>query len=468
MLEQQEIEALRQRQFVLKCSSITLTQRGVEAPRSLSGSGRLFQTSEGRLEFESYVHTPEYPPFAFLRPGDQVPESEYFDLIATDWKGRNWSATWVDVREDFGGPVNLSLPRGEVRSLEGVENLSAGSPQEYLLLGYVFSSVAFPKNNRSIIQYQRGSLPVTSSNVPDIAEFRAHAVDYHLRSEDDFLLVRAAASTLAMPPHYKQRLLESLRFVLARLLSWDVVVERSNGQRRSTIYSRNGPIPEQALPPPIRVDSDRGCISTASFFGDYLQHVLTAEDPEVHHLLSAEWGEVLRAGEGTLQTQAAVLSITVEAVLRMIFRQRPAEVRAERHELARAKQWLRKVRKYLRREGCPTDFLERFDGLFSRMTGLSDRDRLTWLADRGAIDASLEPRWAALRNPSAHADRERQGDEATLFTECMAVLTLLHQLIAHLVGYQGQLSNYVERAWPLRPYPLPARASPPTAGPAGR
>jgi hypothetical protein len=88
---------------------------------------------------------------------------------------------------------------------------------------------------------------------------------------------------------------------------------------------------------------------------------------------------------------------------------------------------------------------------------LSDRERFALLAARGAVDPQVVERWQRLRPVSAHGNREGQGEEEELFPECMAVVGLLYQMVAHLIDYRGQLTNFAEPGWPLRPYPrLPA------------
>jgi hypothetical protein len=55
---------------------------------------------------------------------------------------------------------------------------------------------------------------------------------------------------------------------------------------------------------------------------------------------------------------------------------------------------------------------------------------------------------------SWRGSREGQGEIEPLFQDCMAVLGLLYQLVAHLIGFKGWLTNFGEPDWPLRPYPI--------------
>src|SRR5687767_4915419 len=68
-----------------------------------------------------------------------------------------------------------------------------------------------------------------------------------------------------------------------------------------------------------------------------------------------EWGEILRASTGTLQTQATIYSVCVEPLLRIVFAERPAELQLDRDALARVKGWTRRLPKVPRDESCPQD-----------------------------------------------------------------------------------------------------------------
>ena len=49
-----------------------------------------------------------------------------------------------------------------------------------------------------------------------------------------------------------------------------------------------------------------------------------------------------------------------------------------------------------------------------------------------------------------------KGPTDELFRQCMAILALLYQLSFYLIGYEGWLTDYAAKGWPLRQYPLQA------------
>jgi hypothetical protein len=194
--------------------------------------------------------------------------------------------------------------------------------------------------------------------------------------------------------------------------------------------------------------------STEEMFRRYLTYAMREKRPLYLHRLSAEWGEVLRASQGTLQSQATIWCVVVEALLVLVKAGKGLGTISDPKKRAQVRAWRRRVLKYLEDRKCPAGVQDRFLGATQALLQPSGREILKRLAAMDAVDGKLEKRWSALRNPSAHADREGQGSSDELFRECMAVLALLYQLTFYLIGYEGWFRDYAAKGWPLRKYPL--------------
>jgi hypothetical protein len=465
VLDAKEIEALRERVFVLECTNIVLTERTPTSPRVLQGPGRFSQDDDGVLHFTLYARDVDLPVTSFFSPtpvGTIVSDTEYFSLEALDFLGRHWRADRVHLEEDHSMPLRFSVARGRVAPLHGWRDREPRESARFALAGYVFRKLDFPSNTRSTLERSHGRW-TSRRGTWDVAEFEVDAVELHVHQEHDTSIVTARAN-VPLVPAYPSRLVEALRFVVGEEFWWDVLCEYAAGREQVTIYQRD-PRRSGSVPAPIPTNYVKSFDHITELFACYLRFVLRATDPHALHPLSAEWGEVLRAGSGTLQTQATIFCICVEPLLRMLFTERRVELQHDRDALALVKRWTRRVRKMLKAEGCPEDLHNRFDGLFSRMSGLTDRERLAWLAARGAIDPALAEAWQRLRPVSAHGNRQDQGEDDPLYHQCMAVVGLMYQLVAHLIDYRGHLRAFAELGWPLRPYPLPFK--PDATGDAG-
>jgi hypothetical protein len=336
--------------------------------------------------------------------------------------------------------------------MKGWQSRQRGQRTRYSLEGHIFAGLKFPSNQQSVIEQRRGRWQSTAGSW-NVAEFTVDNVDIHIH-HDETEFVTAAGADSPLPVGYSQRMVEALRFVLADLIWWDVLLEAEPEMRRVTLFSHPDPRPQATIPPPIRQDYTDSFEQMRELFSCYLRYALRATDPELLQEVSAEWGEILRGSQGTLQTQATIFCISVEPLLRLIFAERPVELHGDQEALAQVLSWTARLQEVLTGEGCPENLRKRFQGLFSRMTGLSDRERFAFLAAREAVDLRLVKRWQDLRPVSAHGNRAGQGNEEGLFMECMAVLALLYQMVAHLIDYRGYLTNLTEPGWPMRPYPL--------------
>jgi hypothetical protein len=118
---------------------------------------------------------------------------------------------------------------------------------------------------------------------------------------------------------------------------------------------------------------------------------------------------MLRASRGTLQTQATMFCICVEGLLQVVADDEPVTTQRDRRQTAEVRCWRKRLLKHLRVNGCPASRVKRFDQVTGRMLQLGQREVLARLVAMGAIDRDLEARWAKIRNPGAHADREGQG-----------------------------------------------------------
>lgn len=182
MLDKEEVQALRDRNFVLDCDEITLTQLLSEKPRVLRGPGRFYQDSDGALQFLVYARDVPSPQFRHLPIGEIVPADEYFRLEATDLRGRHWSAERVDPKEDYSAPLRLSVARGKVASLHGSEAHEPRTQRRYAARGVIFAELKFPSNQPSVTERRRGRWQSTAS-AWDVAEFPVDEVSIHIHHD---------------------------------------------------------------------------------------------------------------------------------------------------------------------------------------------------------------------------------------------------------------------------------------------
>jgi hypothetical protein len=91
------------------------------------------------------------------------------------------------------------------------------------------------------------------------------------------------------------------------------------------------------------------------------------------------------------------------------------------------------------------------------------KDVLHDLAKIGAIELSYISAWSWLRNGKVHPKLKNLGrpgrvEYQKILTKTSRVQVLIHQLVFHLIGYQGPFTDYgsdaVNQNFPNKAYPL--------------
>lgn len=89
----QFVKAFANDELIIDCPSITLTQQGIDVPRIISGRGMISLLQDRRFRLRMYTDIPAVNPFNELIrmsqrvPGEIIPDSEMYNLEATDLSG---------------------------------------------------------------------------------------------------------------------------------------------------------------------------------------------------------------------------------------------------------------------------------------------------------------------------------------------------------------------------------------------
>jgi hypothetical protein len=86
-----------------------------------------------------------------------------------------------------------------------------------------------------------------------------------------------------------------------------VVLRHAPDQAQVTLYNRRRKGPKVTLPPPIAPNYTQSFALARKLSQCYLGMCSAIPNLTSFHPLSGEWGEILRASSGILQTQATIL-----------------------------------------------------------------------------------------------------------------------------------------------------------------
>jgi hypothetical protein len=306
--------------------------------------------------------------------------------------------------------------------------------------GYVFRSLAIDPN-------------ANTEEHANILQFPINEFQVSIRQEDEsgYTVIDVAAD-VPFPEGFQQRLLEAIRFVFGRPLSWSATAHTFD-TRRAT-YLRGRPVHDLDThfrqPIPHYVVGARDWMS--ELFRRYFLHVVQDPSPGWHPL-SIWWSEVLRAGSREVESLVLVAAVAVEGVCKAIIdaAELPPGIQPIPAEEAAA--WSKKTAAALEELGCPKRIRNRVDGLFPKMSEVGAGDVLFALQGIGAVDGDLVRLWREARPDAAHGSGKRWSSADQITRDAYGLVTLLRQLTFWWIGYRGWYMYLAPEGWRMREYP---------------
>ena len=460
MLKKAEVDALRAGSWRIDCPRIELSRSTESSPSTLTGSGELFQDKRGRIALKAYFCSDENLSslvwdYWKIPAGKIIPEDQYWNLEATDLKGRLWTSRRFRVDFNTGQWVFNTGQQGAVAratlfEIVYVEELPRSFRSSINLS--VFDRVSIPCNASSKVSKSTAGRKTLISSSRDAWKFRILGIDFILRREENETLYIHCSSSKPLPLRLRERLLEALHLVLGRPLDWTICSQVEGNRVKTTLRSQPNrpararhqpPLPSHAItwPPQERRVT---CRFHRSLIERYLRH--TIESPEERHPL---WSQLSAVWEGSagefIDSQALTLCVVIEATLALEYPDlgRPSK---------RIREEIKKLRKLLEKYQDPLGIRPRIDSLLSMLKQTGASDRLRALIERKAITEEQAKAWRYLRNASTHAYQSRTDPdrrrEALLKCE-----VLFYHLVFAAIGYKGPYIDFTETGWPLTFYP---------------
>lgn len=118
-LTAEELIAFRKNSWLADCPRMMLKSQGNQNPTTLSGSGFISQSSDGRLQFKIYVtrdrSAPKIDFLDSITAGAVVPEQCFYAFSATDSSARVWHAE--RLLPNFSRATGKIIVQGTLREL---------------------------------------------------------------------------------------------------------------------------------------------------------------------------------------------------------------------------------------------------------------------------------------------------------------------------------------------------------------
>lgn len=450
MLQPAEIEELRNGTWELDCPRMTLRKSAKNGIDVYEGGGYVKRTPDGDLRFKLY--SARQLNFARIfyskaKLGQLIDDEEYYELSATDVKGRIWKSTCIlPNTSGYAGEEGVAVS-GKLNDLICTSKKQPPSIHKYSNFNMkFFHAFKIPCNTGTQSSITIGGRIRGQHVSLDTAQFESCDCEFEMRTENGMVTFGATANVNRLPPNLEVRALESLQFVLAIPLEW-VVLQKSEGDVETISIKRvSAKLSKTQLGPPIDFRDPRNVQFVWKLYDKYLSYVLRYEEAHKYHPLSVFVHQVMRGSEGSIEAKMLTLGIAVEGVLREAFPDLAKLPEQESKELEKARQVIDK-------SSLKKECKERIKGAICSWTERSATDRLCSLVESGVIERNEVDAWKDIRHPSAHATLLDLRDLQKFTDLCHTVTVLFYKLIFHAIGYKGKYTNYSTHGWPLKDYP---------------
>jgi hypothetical protein len=444
-MTEDDVLDFRSGKLEVHCRRIELTPRQTTESLPIVAPRRIYQQPDGTIWLTAYPETLPLSKHEPLPLGVSIPEELSWDLVTDDRSGRRWSSE----------RLHLQLELAQWRPIE--HQLNALHCEEHLgkpykgshFTGYIFRSLDIDPNANTERTMTRPDA-WSKAHHANMLRFPVDDLQVSIRQEEDYTVIDVAADG-SFPERFQQRLLEAVRFVFGRPLSWSATVHTLD-TRRAT-YLRGRPVHDLAThvrqPIPHNVVGARDWMS--ELFRRYFLHVVRDPSPGWHPL-SIWWSEVLRAGSREMESLVLIAAVAVEGVCNAIIDagELPPGIQPISAEDSAA--WHKKTAAALEKLDCPKRIRDRVGGVFPKMSQVGAGDVLFALQGIGAVDGELAQLWREARPHAAHGSGKRWSSADQITRDAYGLVSLLRQLTFWWIGYEGWYQHLAPEGWHMREY----------------
>jgi len=277
------------------------------------------------------------------------------------------------------------------------------------------------------------------------------AIKITVERESDILLKVTSKSKL--PANIETRIVEALRYVLAKVIHV-ATIQHSSGAAIETTFISAIRTSETGLFPPIRTRKSIASNDIQRLFRRYLTFVHSETSAEFVHPCSMHLRNACEASANSVEAETIGLCVAVEGIASLV----PFENKTNGKVVSNIR---KAVSEYLGNMGVDSTLTNRIQGLLGQLENVRVKDRVQKLIDSGHLDPSCFEAWERLRHKGVHPKRStlEEFDDRSFqerLDDIHRVYVCMYQITFALIGYEGQFSNYASKRFRLETYPLKA------------
>lgn len=418
-------------------SSCVLRQRKPDTGNVYEGFGLLLQDADRSIRLRVFSPAVDITERLFriadrdIVPGELLPDSEYYDFVGTDSRGRTWKAERISISPEFG---ELTCVRAKPLFLERSAEHPPVSDRPWIR-AFIPGAVSLPWH----------VLVANGDRGQSLARFEKESPEFAWTVEktDDGVWIdfQSAQSPIASLFEAFLRGMSVLTGVWLRPILLSIY---EHGRQTTRLTNRLQARQSERLVPPI--PAERPYADDAHRFLDRYLAAAADEDPARDRsatLAYRFWHRILMAREGDIENSSLVLSVAVEGLVKKTLLSKTDVDEDFLKQANEAKPILKQAAIGPRALACVLSSL-------GNAKQARVQDTLRRLAREGAIADAHVTAWKDVRHAAAHGG-VLEDDEVALqqhlrrFHTC---LDLYYRLMYLLIGYEGKHTNYGATGWP--------------------
>jgi hypothetical protein len=432
------INQLIGKQFTIDCSMLILRQdTTVSDGIEYSGPGLITQ-GEGIFTFKLFPkkipkNKDIFSQLFGLQPGKLLQDSEYFHLSATSINGDQWEAERIRPTYNVNIPENSCVISGNFRQMK-CETVFSNKNIKREIAIFFPGNIEIPCNTPTQTIKRVCGEDRKISSILNIAKVQAAGFEFEIERSDNWLSVLGQYN-FDITRAITIRILEALQFVLMRPLHWCIMEITQEMKKDKIIRAPLVDIDRASRYPAVPLDSTTNGVW--DLFKIYLENYICHNSEAWHPTFSSIY-RLIQANATPLATEALVLSIAVEGVLKSEFRNVGIPGR----------KWDRLIsqtRGILNDSSIDSSIKKRLLSALGQMTDARAKDRLYALSEERLICKRHIKAWEKLRNSSAHAADFEDAQLQEFLDKLHAVYVLFYQLIFLSIGYSGEYVDYSDQ-----------------------
>ncbi|MHA3053775.1 hypothetical protein E0H77_08395 [Acinetobacter sp. ANC 4633] len=434
-IDNKKLDALLSNEFEIDCIMIELTQQTESNPIIYKGAGSLTQKSDGNFYVKLYhafndISKEIMPTFGNSISGKIIGKDAFFSMEALDISGNIWTATDIQVSNNFSIPATGKVVNSYIKNLKCVTDITSTIDQKASFLFFVISgNFKIPLN--------KWEDTIGGGKALNTCQFSIDGKNIEIKDNKNCLFINIEDPLGEIDFSYQERFLEALSIITGKLCPVLLSILHSNNHKILNINSIPNSLSNKPLVSLLKHQSPWDLPN----FQDFLYKYLISFHKE-YDIFFGYWHKVNRAWQGSLENTALALCVAIEGVVKNYYKEFGLP---DDEIILQAKE----ARDLIKKLDLKERIKNRIMSTLGQINSSNTKNALYELFKLGKIDKELIEAWVSLRNKAAHADNLNDDmlEIQKYLDDFYKVQNLFNLLLLLKIGYSGKYQDLAKLGW---------------------